>query len=106
MLKQIQMYLLLALFAFSVIAGGATLVLWRRNNVLSLELYQIQNSYNKAKSNLRLVSAQLDQERKNRVAAESALTELRSVPHDDYHTPLPDSIGSVLDNFHRGMQPH
>lgn len=104
MLQKLQLYALIGLMAFSVLAGGATYVLWNQNAKLEDRLEIVTIARNKAKENLALVSAQLAEEREIREATEAALANLREVPDVEYNTPLPDSIRSVLDDFNTGLQ--
>lgn len=105
MLRTAKSYLILALLALSVTAGGASFYLWKRNVALSQELRDTKLVLNKTKSNLALVSIQLDMETRTREAAEKALTDLRSVPDDEFNAPLPDSIRRLLPQFRDSMQP-
>lgn len=103
-MKQLQLYALLGLLAFSVVSGGATILLWKRNAALSDELENVQIARDKAEANLMLVADQLSEERLTRQAAEDALLSIREVPDVDYNTPLPDSIRGVLSDFHNRVQ--
>lgn len=101
---KIQLYAIIVLLGFSILAGGGAYFLWNRNAVLKEELVKVQISREKAEKNLLLVSDQLMNEREIRIEIEAALTELREVSDVDYQTPLPPSIAGVLTRFRDRMQ--
>ncbi|AGH07380.1 hypothetical protein SUFG_00007 [Sulfitobacter phage phiCB2047-B] len=104
MLAKFQSYILIGLLAFSVVAGGATFYLWNKNSDLRQELSKVEAALEKSKTNLALVSIQLMKERETRAVAERALSKLKDVPDVDYKTPLPKSIGNILNDFSDRMR--
>lgn len=104
MLAKLQFYTLIGLLVLSVLTGGATVFLWKRNAYLSSELEKVTIAREKAEENLALVSLQLMNERETRQSVEAALSDLREVPDVEYNTFLPASIGNVLSDFADRMQ--
>lgn len=103
-MSKIQLYAIIFLMGFSVVSAGSLYVVWGWYGDTKQELENVQIARDKAESNLKLVSNQLDNERETREAAEAALAQLRGVSDVDYQTPLPPSIGNVLTDFRDRMQ--
>lgn len=103
-MAKLQLYAIILLGAFSVLTAGGLWLTWGWYQDAKQELESVQIARDKAEENLQLVSDQLESERETREAAEAALSELRSVPDDDFNTPLPPSIGNVLRDFRERMQ--
>lgn len=99
MLAKLKLYAIIGLIGFSVLSGGAVWYLNKQNNALKLEVAALTIARDYAKKNLGLVSDQLVLERKNRAAAEAALSDLREIPDVDFNTPLPPSVSNVLTDF-------
>jgi chaperonin cofactor prefoldin len=96
-------YIVGTLVAVSISLGAVSKYLYDRNSELKAEVSQLEAERQKAQENLKLVAEQLAREHETRKVAQAALLELRSVPDVDYSTPLPRSVGNVLDAFHRSI---
>lgn len=103
-MAKLQLYAIIVLGAFSVIAAGGFWYSWNKWGEFKDKYEQVQIARDKAEENLLLVSDQLSMERLTREAAEAALADLRDVPDVDFNTPLPNSVGNVLRGFADRMQ--
>lgn len=103
-MDNIKFYALFGLGASTVVLAFLLWMVYGWYSETKEELAIVQISREKAENNLKLVSSQLENERKIRLAAQASITDLKAVPDDDYETVLPPSISSVLTDFSNRMQ--